>query len=122
MRPSACDPRPLAELEARLWRLLPHRFAGVELSPVAPLGTCSAVAPVDEHRVVSTVRGSEVLSDPTNALAVEAAVRRREQEVAGRVDLAACHRVLRAHGSAPGTRRTSGCSPWPDQCDVGEWP
>jgi hypothetical protein len=102
VRPSACDPRLLAELEARLWRLLPHRFAGVELSPVAPLGTCSAVAPVDQHRVVSTVRGSEVLSDPTNALAVEAAVRRREQEVAGRVDLAACHRVLRAQRFGPG--------------------
>jgi hypothetical protein len=102
VRPLTCDPRPLAQLEATLWRLLPHRFAGVELSPVAPLGTCSALAPVDQHRVVSTVRGSEVLSDPTNALAVEAAVRRREQNVAGRVDLAACHRVLRAQQFGPG--------------------
>jgi hypothetical protein len=96
VRPSASDPRLLAALEARLWRLLPDRFAGVELSPVAPLGTCSALGPVDQHRVVSTVRGTEVLSDPTNALAVEAAARRREQGVDGRVDLAACHRVLRA--------------------------
>jgi hypothetical protein len=102
VRPSACDPRLLAQLEATLWRLLPQRFTGVELSPVAPLGTCSAVAPVDQHRVVSTVRGSEVLSDPTNALAVEAAVRRRKQGLAGRVDLAACHRVLRAQRFGPG--------------------
>ncbi|GHJ16041.1 hypothetical protein TPA0908_40360 [Micromonospora sp. AKA38] len=34
-----------------LWRLLPDRFVGVELSPVAPLGTCSALGPVDQHRV-----------------------------------------------------------------------
>jgi hypothetical protein len=96
VRPAAYDPRPLAELEARLWRLLPDRFAGVELSPLAPLGTCSALGPVDQHRVVSTVRGNEVLSDPTNVLALEAAVRRRTQDVNGRVDLAACHRVVRA--------------------------
>ncbi len=102
VRPSAGDPRLLAQLEATLWRLLPERFAGVDLSPVAPLGTCSAVAPVDQHRVVSTVRGTEVISDPTNALAVEAAARRCEQGVDGRVDLAACHRVLRAQQFAPG--------------------
>jgi hypothetical protein len=102
VRPSTGDPRLLAQLEARLWQLLPKQFAGVELSPVTPLGTCSAVAPVDQHRVVSTVRGTEVMSDPTNALAVEAAARRREQGVDGRVDLAACHRVLRAQQFAPG--------------------
>jgi hypothetical protein len=102
VRPSAGDPRLLAPLEARLWQLLPDMFVGVELSPVTPLGTCSAVALVDQHRVVSTVRGTEVISDPTNTLAVEAAVRRGEQGVDGRVDLAACHRVLRAQQFAPG--------------------
>jgi hypothetical protein len=102
VRPSACDPRRLARLEGRMWQLLPQRFAGVELSPVAPLGTCSALAPVGQHRVVSTIRGNEVLSDPTNALAVEAALRRREQGIEGRVDLAACHRVLRAQQLRPG--------------------
>lgn len=93
VRPSAHDPRRVARVEARLWDLLPPSFDGVDLSPVAPLGTCSAVAPVNQNRVVSTVRNSEVVSDPTNALAVEAAIRRAG---APRVDLAACHRVLRA--------------------------
>jgi hypothetical protein len=32
------------------------------------------MATVSQNRIVSTVRGSEVVSDPTNALAVEAAV------------------------------------------------
>jgi hypothetical protein len=102
VRPSVSDPRLLAQIEAVLWRLLPDRFVGVDLSPVAPLGICSALGPVDQHRVVSTVRGTEVLSDPTNVLAVEAAARRRGQDVEGRVDLAACHRVLRAQRFGPG--------------------
>ncbi|SCL24692.1 hypothetical protein GA0074692_1817 [Micromonospora pallida] len=102
VRPSTADPRLLARVEGALWRLLPERFAGVELSPVAPLGTCSALGPVDQHRVVSTTRGSEVVSDSTNALAVEAAVRRGEQGTDGRIDLAACHRVLRAQQFGPG--------------------
>jgi hypothetical protein len=93
VRPSTHDPRCLSRVEARLWDLLPPTFDGVDLSPVAPLGTCSAVATVDQNRIVSTIRNSEVVSDPTNALAVEAAVRRTD---AARVDLAACHRVLRA--------------------------
>jgi hypothetical protein len=96
VRPSTADPRRLARLEARLWELLPETFVGVELSPVAPLGVCSAIATVDQNRVVTTIRGTEVLSDPTNTLAVEAAARRAEAARGGRVDLAACHRVLRA--------------------------
>jgi hypothetical protein len=96
VRPAAVDPRVLVPVEAALWRLLPDRYAGVELSPVAPLGTCSALGPVDQNRVLSTVRGTEVVSDPTNALAIEAADRRRGQPAAGRVDLAGCQRVLRA--------------------------
>ena len=101
VRPSTCDPRRLAPVEARLWELLPPSVAGVELSPLAPLGTCSALGPVDQHRMVSTVRGTEVLSDPTNALAIEAADRRLRQRDS-RVDVAACARVVRAQRFAPG--------------------
>jgi hypothetical protein len=77
VRPAASDPRRLAAVESRLWQLLPVRFTGIELSPVAPLGTCSAVAPISQNRVVASVRNTEVVSDSTNALAVEAAARRR---------------------------------------------
>ena len=101
VRPSGADPRALSRVEARLWELLPESFAGVELSPVAPLGTCSSVGPVAQNRVLSTARLTEVVSDPTNALAVEAAVRRRAGSP--RVDLAACCRVVRAQAlSGPG--------------------
>ncbi|MFC4019536.1 hypothetical protein ACFOW4_16555 [Micromonospora sp. GCM10011542] len=102
VRPAASDPRVLAALEAELWHLLPDDVDGVELSPVVPLGTCSAVGPVSQNRIVSTVRSTEVLSDATNALAIEAAVRRQRQHRTGEVHLAACHRHLRAQVFAPG--------------------
>ncbi len=101
VRPATADPRRLWALEARLWELLPRQFAGIELSPVAPLGACSALGPVSQDRVISTVRGTEVVSDPTNVLALEAAARRQRQRQrqqtpgADTVHLACCHRVLR---------------------------
>ena len=102
VEPTAADPRRLWALEARLWALLPDEFAGVELSPVTPLGTCSALGPVSQNRVISTTRGTEVVSDPTNVLALEAAARRQRAGAAA-VDLACCHRVLRGQPfDAPG--------------------
>jgi hypothetical protein len=68
----------------------------VELSPVVPLGTVSALGPVSQNRVLSTARLTEVVSDSTNALAVEAAVRRQRQDPHDEVHLAAAHRQLRA--------------------------
>ena len=49
---------------------------------------------VDQNRIVSSVRSSEVVSDPCNVLALEAALRR--QSSVDQVHLAGCHRVLRA--------------------------
>ena len=94
VQPAEVDPRRLAALLARAWTLLPAEFAGLELSPVAPFGTCSALGPVDQNRILSTVRSSEVVSDPTNVLALEAERRRRPTE--DDVHLAAHCRVLRA--------------------------
>ena len=95
VRPAAVDPRVLSRVVAQLWAALPAKFVGVELSPVAPLGTCAGVAAADQNRIISTVRGSEVVSDLTNVLALEAARRRRETGVS-EVHLAAHHRMIRA--------------------------
>ena len=84
----------LRAAEDRLLRALPSSFSVVGLAPVMPLGTCSAVAEMDQNNVLSTIRGTEVMADPTNALALEAAVRR--QAVADDVRLAAVQRVVRA--------------------------
>lgn len=84
----------LRAAEDRLLAALPRAFSVVGLAPVAPFGTCAAVAAVDQNNVVSTVRGNEVAADPTNALALEAAVRR--QSGPDDVRLAAVQRVVRA--------------------------
>ena len=102
VRPAASDPRALSAIEARLWELLPDMFDGVELSPVAPLGTAVAVAPVSQHRIVATTRLTEVVSDSTNALAVEAAARRSVRPRDEPVHLATIQRQLRAQDFGPG--------------------
>lgn len=100
-RPSDADPRRVAALEAKIWSLIPAGFDGVELSPVAPLGTVSALAPISQRRVVTTTRLTEVISDSTNALAVEAASR-RIQSPGSAVHLAGAHRQLRAQDFGAG--------------------
>ncbi|GLY49691.1 hypothetical protein Lesp01_33470 [Lentzea sp. NBRC 102530] len=90
----------LRAAEDRLLAALPPSFSVLGLAPLAPLGTCSAVAEMDQNNVVSTVRGTEVAADPTNALALEAALRRRSGP--DDVRLAAVQRVVRAqlfHGA-----------------------
>ncbi|HUQ60797.1 hypothetical protein [Lentzea sp.] len=92
--PSAVPFEVVRAAEDRLLAALPPSFSVLGLAPVAPLGTCSAVAEQDQNNVVSTIRGTEVAADPTNALALEAAVRR--QAGADDVRLAAVQRVVRA--------------------------
>jgi hypothetical protein len=67
----------------------------VQLAPLVPLGTHSALATVSQHKVVTAIRACEVAADPTNALALEAAVR-RARVTSGVVRLAAVQRVTRA--------------------------
>ena len=47
-----------------------YLFEPIELSPVAVLGTCSVVAPADQKKILSALRGTEVLADATNAIAL----------------------------------------------------
>jgi hypothetical protein len=93
--PSNSDPAQADELERAALALLPDAFERLDLSPVCPLGTSSALAGVSQDWVVGALRGGEVVSDPTNVLALECALRRRRER--GRaVRLCTVHRVLRA--------------------------
>jgi hypothetical protein len=99
--PSSADPRLLGDIDRLAWRLLPDGYVPLELAPLCPLGTNSAVASVSQHKVVSTVRHTEVVADSANVLTLECAIRRRRlRQVAARrlepVLLAASHRVTRA--------------------------
>lgn len=69
--PSSVDPISLLRLE--LDCLQRGRNAGMiplALSPVAPLGTCSAIASVSQNKIISAIRGTEIVSDPTNLMAL----------------------------------------------------
>jgi hypothetical protein len=101
VRPSLADAGALLELDRLALGLAVPPFEPVELSPLAPLGTSSALAPVDQNKVVTTTRNTEVVSDSTNVLALECALRRRAQRRGATysqdvVRLCASHRLVRA--------------------------
>ena len=52
-------------------------FEPVELAPVSPLGLNAVLGRIHQNNVLSTIRNTEVTADPTAALALECAVRRR---------------------------------------------
>jgi hypothetical protein len=91
--PAAVPLRDLRAAEDVLLASLPQEFDVIALSPLAPFGVHSAIATVDQAKVVSTVRGNEVAGDPTNVLVLEA-TRRRDGD--GVVRLATTQRVVRA--------------------------
>jgi hypothetical protein len=74
------DLRTSLEFDRQAFALLPPGYEIVELSPVAPLGSCSSVAAVDQNNVISTVRNTEVCADATNLLALECARRIRNNK------------------------------------------
>ena len=99
--PSPLDPAELARLDVLMYeRLARHGFDRVTLSPVCPLGTNAAVATVDQNKVLTTIRNTEVVADATNVLALECAVRRRRLPRGDRVRLGSSHRVVRAQAYA----------------------
>lgn len=92
--PAPVDLRTSVALDAHLLEAA-SSFEALELSPVAPLGTCSTMALTDQNRVLSGLRMTEVVSDPTNVLALECALRLRAQPGTP-VHLTSVQRVLRA--------------------------
>lgn len=79
-----------------------NAFEAIELAPIGPLGTSAALGGIDQNNVLSTVRNTEVLADPTAAMALERASRRRRGEPL--VRLCSLQRVVRlqAFGRMPG--------------------
>ena len=94
IRPSAVDQRTFVELDRHLLAAA-GQFEAVELSPLAPLGACSSLAPGSQNRIVSALRGTEVVADPTNVLVLECA-RRLRADASQIVRLATSHRCVRA--------------------------
>jgi hypothetical protein len=101
VRPSAVVPEALAEVDRPMCSLRQQRYTALELTPLFPRSCCSALAPVDQQNVVTTMRSSEVASGTTSVLALACASRRRlllsrEPRSRQQVCLCATQRVVRA--------------------------
>lgn len=112
VRPSPFSPAALLRWDALAWASLPEGFEAIELAPVCPLGSVSALAPLSQDWSISTSRNTEVVSDGTNVLALECAARRLSRirvkpADTTRIHLAASHRVLRGQRfrEVPGVRQ-----------------
>jgi hypothetical protein len=98
VQPSSLDLRLVHQLDG-LALMAASGFDAVLLSPVAPLGSCSVLGPSSQDRTLTTGRGQEVVSDPTNAMALLAAQQLRLRGEA--VRLCTVHQTLRAQPLPP---------------------
>lgn len=74
VKPAATDMTAVLRSTLQVLELLQeHHFQPVELSPVAQLGSCAAVATASQQKIISALRNTEVMADATNALALHIA-------------------------------------------------
>ncbi|WP_339209268.1 hypothetical protein MHH56_15840 [Paenibacillus sp. FSL K6-3182] len=85
-----------------------HSFSPIQLSPVAPLGCSSVLGTVDQNKAISALRGTEVVSDATNLLALHISKLLKSNDSNDKRDnfirFCTTHRHVRAQffGDAPG--------------------
>jgi hypothetical protein len=108
VHPATVDVMQLKQLELDVLKVAGnHSVSPVQLSPVAPLGSSSIVATVDQNKVISAVRGTEVVSDATNLIALHICDLLKSGNNSNRdefVRICTTHRHVRAQnfGNAPG--------------------
>ena len=97
--PSEVEPIRFKEFEIRCLEIAKSKgFTPITLSPLAPFGTCSAVAFVDQNNVVSALRGTEVVSDATNVFALLMARELKKKKDHGLIKYTATQRHVRSQG------------------------
>lgn len=95
--PSRISAIELKEYELQCLKLMEEGgFSVVTLSPLTPLGTCSAVGFVNQNNVVSATRGTEVVSDATNVFALLMAQEFKHKKTTGNIKYATTHRHVRS--------------------------
>ena len=75
---SELDQREIIKFDSLFYEAVPKEFSAVELSLVCPIGINSVLAKINQNNVLSTIRNLEVIGDPTIALALECAARRKQ--------------------------------------------
>jgi len=97
-QPSAIDQRVLHQFDALAFQAA-EEFEAVELSPVCPLGIHHVLAQVHQNNVLTALRNSEILADPTVSQALECVRRRRAfrsgRQIGQEVKLCGSHRLIR---------------------------
>ena len=94
VQPAILDQRTLVALDGHLLQAA-SAFESIELSPVAPLGVCAIMGHASQNKVLAALRGTELVADPTNVMALECA-RRLRRDPGAVVRLATSHRCIRA--------------------------
>lgn len=97
---SFADPRRSLVVQAAILEAA-ATFEALELSPVGPIGSASVLGGVHQNNLLAATRGLEVLGDPSVALTLECARRRRAGD-AGPLRLCASQRVMRMQPAPPG--------------------
>ena len=80
--------------------IIPDNYESIQMSPLVPLATCSSITKLSQDTRMSTIRNSEIVSDSTTAMALEASLRRKKfmyekEKMYSVVDLFTFHRILR---------------------------
>jgi len=98
VKPSAVDPLTFIQLELECLQVArDNGFQCLQLSPLAPFGSCSGFALADQNKIVTALRGTEVVSDATNVLALHAINEGKQNgRSASDMHLSAVHRHVRA--------------------------
>jgi hypothetical protein len=76
---SKVDQLTFVKFDSLAYNLLPPEYRSVELPPLVPFATNKVLAGISQKRVLSTMRNSEVISDPTTALALYCAKERADK-------------------------------------------
>jgi hypothetical protein len=92
--PAVSSPSELLDFDRQALAHIPHDYQAIELSPVAPLGVSSVLGELSQDWAIATSRNTEVVSDSTNVLALECALRRRRDRKTP-VKLVSSHRLIR---------------------------
>jgi hypothetical protein len=93
LAPSTADARAMNEFD-RIAFAAAGEFEALDLAPVCALGLNSVLGGIHQNNVLTTIRNAEALGDPTPAMALECA-RRRKGTRGEIVRLCSSHRVVR---------------------------
>ena len=98
--PSKADLRTINEYNRLFLECLPEKYDAIELSPITPFGGNSSFTNLSQKNILSSIKSSEVCSDATTSLTLEACKRRKERiknpdRIMEDVNLATIKKVLR---------------------------